>query len=134
MWWLFLWAWTCASDGPALATELARLNGLEVQRGPGHCYAVIGVAGEGPAHVGRVERRGCELWLRAEWSGVAWRLNGPLAVPRLAGPGYKVWIIGDTARREHGLRVRRLGVLAPPDPALLLESRAERNHCADGHK
>ena len=39
----------------------------------------------------------------------AWK---PLAVPRIAGPGYKVWVLG---RLERGaLVVRRLGVLAPP--------------------
>ena len=54
------------------------------------------------------------LFLRRT-DGSAVELAGPLAVPRIAGPGYKVWVLGRLARGA--LVVRRLGVLAPPSGA-----------------
>lgn len=95
-------------------SELARLAGHRVAVAPdGASYRILDVAGEGAPEVGVVERRGAALFLRrADGSAVA--LAGPLAVPRIAGPGYKVWVLG---RIERGALVaRRLGVLAPPSP------------------
>jgi hypothetical protein len=99
----------------AVAEELARLDGHAVQVASGGEYRIIDVAGEGAPLVGVVERRGDELWLRTS-RGPALRLVGPLAVPRIAGPGYKVWVVGRPAP-DGALVVRRLGVLAPPRPA-----------------
>ncbi len=92
-------------------SELARLAGHRVAVAPdGQSYRILDVAGEGAPEVGVVERRGAALFLRrADGSAIA--LAGPLAVPRIAGPGYKVWVLG---RVERGaLLARRLGVLAP---------------------
>ncbi len=75
-------------------------------------YRIVDVAGEGAPLVGVVERRGAALWLRPT-RGPARRLTGPLAVPRIAGPGYKVWVVG-RAGADGSLVARRLGVLAPP--------------------
>jgi hypothetical protein len=68
------------------------------------------IAGEGAPLVGTVERRGADLWLIGETTV---RLSGPLAHPRLAGPGYKIWVLGSLSA-DGSLRARRLGVLAPP--------------------
>ncbi len=68
------------------------------------------VAGEGRPWLGTVERRGRELWLVGD--GFALALDGPLARPRIAGPGYTVWVTGRVAAGR--LRARRVGVLAPP--------------------
>jgi hypothetical protein len=95
-----------------VASELARLAGHRVEvASDRQSYRILDVAGEGAPEVGVVERRGATLFLRrADGSAVA--LGGPLAVPRIAGPGYKVWVLG---RVERGVLVaRRLGVLAPP--------------------
>jgi hypothetical protein len=103
------------SAGPAAAdikSELARLVGhrVEVSR-DGQSYRILDVAGEGAPEVGVVERRGAALFLRRT-DGSAIALAGPLAVPRIAGPGYTIWVLG---RVERGALVaRRLGVLAPP--------------------
>ena len=96
-----------------VAAELARLDGHRVVVAPDRLsYRIVDIAGEGPPLVGVVERRGEALWLRGE-DGGAVRLDGPLAVPRIAGPGYKVWVVG--ARSPAGaLIARRIGVLAPP--------------------
>jgi hypothetical protein len=64
-------------------------------------------AGDGAPLVGVVERRGDELWLGDH------RLTGPLARPRIAGPGYTVWVIG-AAAADGSIRVKRLGVLRRP--------------------
>ena len=95
----------------AIAGELARLRGHEVKVAKaGDSYAIRSVAGEGAPLVGVVERRGRELWL--DTGDAALRLEGALAVPRIAGPGYRVWVLGDV--RGEVLLARRLGVLAPP--------------------
>jgi hypothetical protein len=75
--------------------------------------AIRDIAGEGPPLVGVVERRGEALWLVVEGGGDALRLVGRLAHPRIAGPGYRVWVIG-TAVDGGGYQPRRLGVLSPP--------------------
>lgn len=97
-----------------VASELARLAGHRVAvAADGRSYRILDVAGEGAPEIGVVERRGAALFLRRA-DGSRLRLAGPLAVPRIAGPGYKVWVLG---RVERGALVaRRLGVLAPPDP------------------
>jgi hypothetical protein len=102
-----LLAGSAAADPP---DELARLAGQRVEIVPGG-YRILDVAGEGAPLVGTVERRERELWLRPE-RGAPLRLVGPLAVPRIAGPGYKVWVIGRV--RDGSLEARRLGVLAQP--------------------
>ncbi len=95
-----------------IAAELSRLDGHRISLLPGGDYRIVDVAGEGAPLVGVVERRGAALWLRPE-RGRARRLTGPLAVPRIAGPGYKVWVIG-RAGADGSLAARRIGVLAPP--------------------
>ena len=94
----------------ALALALAagspwdgRLVGHTVRDG-----AIVDIAGEGAPRVGVIERRGAELWLRGEGE---WRLVGPLAHPRIAGPGYQVWVLGPV--EDGALHARRLGVLRP---------------------
>jgi hypothetical protein len=98
-----------------VAAELSRLDGHRVSlEASGADYRIVDVAGEGAPLVGVVERRGAALWLRPV-RGPARRLAGPLAVPRIAGPGYKVWVVG-RAGADGSLVARRLGVLAPPRP------------------
>ena len=90
-----------------LLYALLRLEGQTAALGP-EGLDISDVAGEGPPLCGVVERRGDELWLSPP--GV--RLVGPLAHPRLAGPGYRVWVVGPVT--AEGLRAVRLGVLLPP--------------------
>jgi hypothetical protein len=88
-----------------------RLRGQRVSLSyDGGAIAISDIAGEGQPWVGVVERRGDSLWLVSA-SG-ARRLTGPLARPRIAGPGYTVWVIG--AVRGDTLAIRRIGVLRPP--------------------
>ena len=95
---------------PAAVAEVARLVGQDVAEAPDGGYVIRDVAGEGPPRVGVIERRGEELWLCGERLV---RLSGPLAHPRIAGPGYKVWVLGDVLS-DGSLRARRMGVLATP--------------------
>lgn len=88
---------------------LDRLRGHRVRWQDG-VLAIDDVAGTGRPWIGVVERRGAALWLAGD--GFALRLTGPLARPRLAGPGYLMWAAGD--RDRDALAVRRLGVLAAP--------------------
>ncbi|MEM9490060.1 MAG: hypothetical protein AAGC55_13010 [Myxococcota bacterium] len=106
-----------APTGPvtdALDTELSRLRGQQVTI-TGAGYTIDDIAGEGRPLVGVVERRGDHLILVAGAAG-EYRLAGPLARPRIAGPGYKVWALGTLSGRppQPVLTVRRIGVLAPP--------------------
>ena len=71
---------------------------------------IVDIAGEGAPRIGVVAREGEALWLIADDG--RWRLTGPLARPRIAGPGYTVWVIGDVEGDE--LRARRLGILRRP--------------------
>jgi hypothetical protein len=96
--WVVLWS-------PQLDGELDRLVGQKVTV-TGDDYVIDDIAGEGKPIVGVVDKRGDALWV----GGL--RLTGPLAVPRIAGPGYKVWILG--AISGDAIEVRRLGVLRPP--------------------
>ncbi|MBK7534243.1 MAG: hypothetical protein IPI49_02505 [Myxococcales bacterium] len=88
----------------------ARLRGHVIRRGD-HVLLLEDVAGHGRPWVGVVTARGGALWLATSMGEL--RLTGPLARPRLAGPGYLLWAVG---RRDAGaLRLVRLGVLARPD-------------------
>ena len=106
-------SWLCAlglwlaSGGADIAEEISRLEGHEVEiAADGQSYRIVDVAGEGAPLVGIVERRGEALVV----DGLV--LEGPLAVPRIAGPGYKVWVVGE--RRGDRIEVRRIGVLRGP--------------------
>jgi hypothetical protein len=70
----------------------------------------VSVAGEGEPLVGVVERDGDALVLVTEES--RFRLTGPLARPRIAGPGYTIWVTG--AVTAGAIRARRLGILRRP--------------------
>ncbi len=116
-----LWPYLCTlwlmGFGPGQATinELERLEGHQVRVYASGDYRIEDVAGEGPAYIGHVERRGKELWLRTG-KDQAYLLRGPLARPRIAGPGYKVWVVGqlDDTTTPAILHPRRLGILASP--------------------
>ncbi len=92
--------------------ELSRLDGHAVAHNDDGTYTISNVAGEGKPLVGVVQRKGQQLWLRVDASGSTYRLTGPLARPRIAGPGYRVWVLGEVDGDE--LRARRIGVLSPP--------------------
>ena len=105
---LALVPWTALlALAPELAAEVDRLAGQKFTvAADGSSYTIDDIAGDGAPIVGVVERRGDGLWV----NGL--RLIGPLAVPRIAGPGYKVWVIGEVDGQV--IRVRRIGVLRPP--------------------
>ncbi len=90
-----------------LQTEVDRLEGHEV-RITDDAYEIVDVAGEGAPFVGCVVKsdRGLEL----ESGGTRYLLRGPLAIPRIAGPDYKVWAVGNVTGDV--LDLRRLGILA----------------------
>lgn len=92
----------------------ARLAGHAVRvADDGATLWIDDAAGEGPPRVGVIVRDGDDLVLAT--AAGRWRLQGPLARPRIAGPGYTVWVIGDIMPTERGaLRIRRLGVLRRP--------------------
>ena len=93
------------SEADAIA---ARLVGQRFTVAADHRSITIeDIAGLGPPEVGVVERRGDDLYLGAH------KLTGPLARPRLAGPGYTIWVIGAPAA-DGSIRVDRLGVLRRP--------------------
>ena len=96
------------APAPALANELSRLVGHDVVvANDGRSYTIVRVAGEGKPIVGVVQLRGTQLWLDAGTK--RYRLIGPLAIPRIAGPGYKIWVLG--AVTGELLRAKRLGIL-----------------------
>jgi len=108
--WVAVQAGAAAVD-PTVAAEIDRLSGQRVTiLAGGADYRIDDIAGEGAPLVGVVERRGDALWLVA--GDQALRLAGPLAIPRIAGPGYKVWVLGE--RRGDTLTAHRIGVLRPP--------------------
>jgi hypothetical protein len=83
----------------------------------GASYVIEDIAGEGRPVVGVVERRGNDLWLvpaDADAGAAAVKLSGPLAAPRIAGPGYKVWVLGTIDQKNGSLRATRIGVLKRP--------------------
>ena len=96
--------------GGGVEDEISRLRGHEVERRADGGYRIVDIAGRGAPLVGVVELRGKELFLRA--GEREYRLRGPLAHPRMAGPGYKIWVIGKV--RGTDLVAERLGVLAAP--------------------
>lgn len=91
----------------------SRLDGHRIRRGD-HVLLVEDVAGAGRPWVGVVASRCGALWL--DTAVHSFRLTGPLARPRVAGPGYLVWAVGSTSRRSgsHSFELQRLGVLARP--------------------
>ncbi len=100
-------------EGPAM---LARLDGQQA-RLVADLLIIDDIAGEGRPWVGVIERHGAALWLRTADGPLL--LDGPLARPRIAGPGYRAWATGvvDDAHLADApprLRLRRLGVLARP--------------------
>ncbi len=98
------------SGEPELSPEVERLVGHEVlvtDTG----YRIVDIAGEGPPLVGCIERVDRELVLVSRDKRLT--LLGPLAVPRIAGPRYKVWVIGSESGTN--LTATRLGILAGPD-------------------
>lgn len=107
------------AEAPAI---LARLVGQRARLVAGR-LVIDDIAGEGRPWVGVVERHGAALWLRTDDGPL--RLDGPLARPRIAGPGYRAWAIGAvtpagpaTPGAPPTLRLRRVGILARP-PARL---------------
>lgn len=76
-------------------------------------YAIDDIAGAGAPFVGRIVQRSNRAGLDlVTTDGRRFQLQGPLARAHLAGPGYKVWIVGDAAGRL--LRILRIGILATP--------------------
>jgi hypothetical protein len=116
-----------AAPGPARGDDLAidpaevdalraRLAGHQVRiSDDSRVLTIDDVAGEGPPHIGVIARDGDHLVLVT--ATARWRLTGPLARPRIAGPGYTVWLVGEPA---HGsiptLRAKRVGILRRPAP------------------
>lgn len=96
---------------PDITAEVSRLEGHDVVVAKDRSsYVIRSVAGEGKPLVGVVELRANQLWLNT--GAKRYRMIGPLAVPRIAGPRYKVWVLGEVSGQL--LRARRLGVLAKP--------------------
>jgi hypothetical protein len=95
---------------PAWQSEVDRLTGHTVDVADDG-YRIVDIAGEGEPHVGCVRLVGKTLYL--ESGDTRWRLTGPLAVPRVAGPNYKVWVIGSVTPAKT-LPATRLGILATP--------------------
>jgi hypothetical protein len=95
-----------AAEIPAIA---ARLEGQAFHAGDG-VIVIDDIARAGRPWTGVVERRGPALWLVTALG--AFELTGPLARPRIAGPGYTIWVVG---RREGSrLAATRIGVLRRP--------------------
>lgn len=129
-WWLVVAAAPPVQPGPVpdgvtagSRDELARLPGQRVRVLDGepasaggariHHYVIEDIAGEGKPWIGRVRAHGERLALETR-DGLVLPLAGPLARKRIAGPGYKVWVIGELRGRPAELFARRMGVLAPP--------------------
>ena len=104
---LGIWAALVAGN---LQDEVDRLIGHEVTiQGDG--YSIDRIANEAKPLVGCVHRKGSQLIFRS--GSQEFLLRGPLAIPRIAGPDYKIWIVG-THHQDGSLTARRLGILAPP--------------------
>jgi hypothetical protein len=108
-------AWNVLAIDPAEADAIAaRLDGQRFTIAADKASVTIDdVAGLGPPEVGVIELRGDALWLVPAGGAPAARLTGPLARPRIAGPGYTVWVIGEAAA-DGSIRARRLGILRRP--------------------
>lgn len=98
-----------AVDSEQLEREIARLVGHSVQRTQ-KGYRILDIASEGAPLIGCIHRVGSSLLLVN--ADLSLRLTGALAIPRIAGPNYKVWIIGQQVGDE--LHATRLGILARP--------------------
>ena len=90
-----------------ITTMAVRLAGWNIRVGDG-VLLIDDIDGDGRPFVGQVERRGTDLWLVTAIGAL--RLDGPLARPRIAGPGYRVWVVGH--RDGATLRAWRIGVIA----------------------
>lgn len=95
---------------PLVAAMAGRLVGHRFFVGD-HALILADVAGAGRPWVGVVAARCGGLWLDTAVASL--RLTGPLARPRLAGPGYLMWAIGRVSP-DRSLALHRLGVLARP--------------------
>jgi hypothetical protein len=89
-----------------------RLIGHRFRQGD-HVLLLENIAGQGRPWVGVVRSRCDALWLDTAVASL--RLLGPLARPRLAGPGYLLWVTGHRAPLTSTLTIHRLGILARPD-------------------
>ena len=107
---LHLWSAPALLEASDLAAEVTRLEGQKFRIENGR-YEILDIAGEGPPTVGCVYKDDGELVLVSDIARLP--LRGPLAVPRIAGPRYKVWVLG-TATNDGGFFARRLGILAGP--------------------
>jgi hypothetical protein len=92
------------AEAPAIAARLAGQRFTIT----GDRLTIDDIAHEGAPLIGVVEVRGDHAWLVRDDAAPV-RLAGPLARPRIAGPGYTVWVIGAIAGDT--VTVRRLGVL-----------------------
>lgn len=95
---------------PLIAAMASRLAGHRFLAAD-HALILADVAGAGRPWVGVVAVRCGALWLDTAVTSL--RLTGPLARPRLAGPGYLMWAIGRLSP-DRSLALHRLGVLARP--------------------
>jgi hypothetical protein len=112
---------TARADEGTLAVEpdevdaiAARLAGHTIEIAEDRrAIRVVDVAGAGAPRIGVIEREGAALVLVT--AEKRWRLAGPLARPRIAGPGYTVWVLGAVdAGNVATLTARRLGILRRP--------------------
>ena len=104
-----------------LEAMASRLAGHRFRTGD-HVLLLEDVAGAGRPWVGTVASRCGALWL--DTAVRSFRLTGPLARLRIAGPGYLVWATGSIESSADGsiegsiegatLELQRLGVLARP--------------------
>ena len=99
---------------PAWQDEVDRLVGHTVEVADDG-YRIVDIAGEGEPYAGCIRLVGKSLYL--ESGDLRWRLTGPLAVPRIAGPNYRVWVIG-TPTPAKTLPATRLGILATPTQSI----------------
>lgn len=112
--WLLLAA-ILACEPSEVDAIAARLVGQRITIAPDRSsIAIDDVAGEGAPRIGVVARDGRALVLDTDQGRFV--LAGPLARPRLAGPGYTIWVIGEVAPGSvPTLTIRRLGVLRRPN-------------------
>ncbi len=111
---LFLSGFCFFGAPPMWQSEVNRLEGQTVEQSD-EGYQIMDIAGEGPPLVGCVRREDNSLFLETDEG--RWRLTGPLALPRIAGPNYKVWVIG-VPTPAMTLAAKRLGILATPDQSI----------------
>lgn len=95
-----------------LTAIAARLTGHRFRLGD-HVLLLEDIASLGRPWVGIVRSRCGALFL--DTAVASFRLAGPLARPRLAGPGYLLWLVGTRDPLTSTLTIHRLGILARPD-------------------